>query len=62
MRGARPHPLFPREFPICLCAVVVLLNVAGRSLNVVSLAGLAFATGMVLDAAMFAFEKHSPVA
>jgi multidrug efflux pump subunit AcrB len=43
--------------PICLMAVVVLLNMAGRTLNVVSLAGLAFATGIVLDAAIVAFEN-----
>ena len=37
--------------------MVILLNIAGRTLNVVSLAGLAFATGMVLDAAIVCFEN-----
>ncbi len=45
------------SIPICLFATVVLLNFAGRSLNVISLAGLAFATGMVLDAAIVCFEN-----
>jgi multidrug efflux pump subunit AcrB len=57
MREWRGTLIISSAIPICLCAVVVLLNVAGRSLNVVSLAGLAFATGMVLDAAIVAFEN-----
>ena len=43
--------------PICLTATVVFLNLAGRSINVISLAGLAFATGMVLDAAIVVLEN-----
>jgi multidrug efflux pump subunit AcrB len=34
-----------------------VLSLAGRSLNVISLAGLAFATGMVLDAAIVVLEN-----
>lgn len=43
--------------PICLTATVVFLNLTGRSINVISLAGLAFATGMVLDAAIVVLEN-----
>jgi multidrug efflux pump subunit AcrB len=43
--------------PICLSATVVFLNMTGRSINVISLAGLAFATGMVLDAAIVVLEN-----
>src|SRR5438046_3047085 len=57
MREWRGTIIISTAIPICLFAVVVLLNLAGRSLNVVSLAGLAFATGMVLDAAIVAFEN-----
>jgi multidrug efflux pump subunit AcrB len=57
MREWRGTIIISTAIPICLFAVVVLLNVAGRTLNVVSLAGLAFATGMVLDAAIVAFEN-----
>jgi len=57
MRDWRGTIIISSAIPICLCAVVVLLNLAGRTLNVVSLAGLAFATGMVLDAAIVAFEN-----
>jgi multidrug efflux pump subunit AcrB len=57
MREWRATIIISSVIPICLCAVVVLLQLFGRSLNVVSLAGLAFATGMVLDAAIVAFEN-----
>ncbi|HPE29767.1 MAG TPA: efflux RND transporter permease subunit, partial [Parvularculaceae bacterium] len=43
--------------PICLTATVVFLNLSGRTINVISLAGLAFATGMVLDAAIVVLEN-----
>jgi multidrug efflux pump subunit AcrB len=57
MREWRGTLIIASVIPICLCAVVVLLNIAGRTLNVVSLAGLAFATGIVLDAVIVAFEN-----
>lgn len=43
--------------PLCLCFAFLVLDAAGRSLNVISLAGLAFATGMVLDAAIVVLEN-----
>ncbi|MBV9692747.1 MAG: efflux RND transporter permease subunit [Alphaproteobacteria bacterium] len=57
MREWRGTLIISAAIPICLMAVVVLLNLSGRTLNVVSLAGLAFATGIVLDAAIVAFEN-----
>ena len=57
MREWRGTLIISLAIPICLCAVVILLDAAGRTLNVVSLAGLAFATGMVLDAAIVCFEN-----
>ncbi|HEY5047635.1 MAG TPA: efflux RND transporter permease subunit [Rhizomicrobium sp.] len=57
MRDWRGTFIISSVIPICLCAVVLFLNLAGRTLNVVSLAGLAFATGIVLDAAIVAFEN-----
>ena len=44
--------------PICLMATIVVLNLTGRTINVISLAGLAFATGMVLDAAIVVLENY----
>ena len=57
MREWRGTLIISSAIPICLLAVLVLLNLTGRTLNVVSLAGLAFATGIVLDAAIVAFEN-----
>lgn len=45
------------SIPICLMATIIVLNMFGRSINVISLAGLAFATGMVLDAAIVVLEN-----
>lgn len=49
--------LIATAIPVCLAATVVFLNATGRSINVISLAGLAFATGMVLDAAIVVMEN-----
>lgn len=49
--------LIASAIPISLAATIIFLNVTGRSINVISLAGLAFATGMVLDAAIIVLEN-----
>lgn len=49
--------LIASAIPVCLTATIVFLNATGRSINVISLAGLAFATGMVLDAAIVVLEN-----
>jgi multidrug efflux pump subunit AcrB len=49
--------LIAASIPVCLAATIVFLNLSGRSINVISLAGLAFATGMVLDAAIVVLEN-----
>jgi multidrug efflux pump subunit AcrB len=43
--------------PICVVTAFIVLDAAGRTLNVISLAGLAFAVGMVLDAAIVVLES-----
>ncbi|NOX90990.1 MAG: efflux RND transporter permease subunit [Gammaproteobacteria bacterium] len=43
--------------PICVISTFMLLDATGRTLNVISLAGLAFAVGMVLDAAIVVLES-----
>ena len=43
--------------PLCLLIAFMILYAAGRTLNIISLAGLAFATGMVLDAAIVVLEN-----
>ncbi|MBN2752381.1 MAG: efflux RND transporter permease subunit [Rhodospirillaceae bacterium] len=43
--------------PISVIGTFVGMNILGRSLNVISLAGLAFAVGMVVDAAIVVLEN-----
>ncbi|MBE9539400.1 MAG: efflux RND transporter permease subunit [Proteobacteria bacterium] len=43
--------------PVSLLATFIVLKLTGRTLNVISLAGLAFAVGMVLDAAIVVLEN-----
>lgn len=57
LRQWRATLLIALAIPISLLATFIILNMAGRSLNVISLAGLAFATGMVLDAAIVVLEN-----
>lgn len=45
------------SIPICLIAGFSLMEATGRTLNVVSLAGLALAVGMVLDASIIVLEN-----
>ncbi|MCJ8271300.1 MAG: efflux RND transporter permease subunit, partial [Psychrosphaera sp.] len=57
LRRIKPTLLIGLAIPVSLLATFVVLQLAGRSLNVISLAGLAFATGMVLDAAIVVLEN-----
>lgn len=57
MRRMRATLIVAAAIPISLLATFVVLSAAGRSVNVISLAGLAFATGMVLDAAIVVLEN-----
>ena len=52
MRDARVTLLIAATIPVCLCATFIALAIMGRSLNVISLAGLAFAVGMVVEGAI----------
>lgn len=57
MRQFRATLIVAAAIPISLLATFLVLNIAGRSLNIISLAGLAFAVGMVLDAAIVVMEN-----
>ena len=57
LRRTAATMIIAAAIPICLMATLVVLNATGRSINVISLAGLAFATGMVLDAAIVVLEN-----
>ncbi|HHM06192.1 MAG TPA: efflux RND transporter permease subunit [Gammaproteobacteria bacterium] len=57
LRKLRATLMVALAIPVCLLGSFVLLDSAGRTLNVISLAGLAFAVGMVLDAAIVVLEN-----
>ena len=57
LRDARGTLLIATSIPVSLLTTFIVLQLTGRSLNVISLAGLAFAVGMVLDAAIVVSEN-----
>lgn len=57
LRNARATGLIALAIPISLLATFIVLKLTGRNLNVISLAGLAFAVGMVMDAAVVVAEN-----
>lgn len=57
MRQWRATLIVSATIPICLLITFVILDVTGNSINVISLAGLAFALGMVFDASIVVIEN-----
>jgi multidrug efflux pump subunit AcrB len=57
LRQIRATLLIAVTIPVCLLTTIIVLGLFGRTVNVISLAGLAFATGMVLDAAIVVLEN-----
>ena len=57
LRRFRATLIVAVAIPVSLLATFVVLNLTGRTLNIISLAGLAFAVGMVLDAAIVVLEN-----
>ena len=57
MRSRRATLLVTATVPLSLLVAFVALRVFGKSLNVISLAGLAFAVGLVMDAAIITLEN-----
>lgn len=54
---ARPTLVIGMAIPISIIGTFVVMFAAGRNLNVISLAGLAFAVGMVVDNAIVVLEN-----
>ena len=57
LRGWRATVMIALTIPFSLLSSLLVLSLFGRSLNVISLAGLAFAVGLVLDAAIIVQEN-----
>ncbi len=57
LRSARATFVVGLAIPVSVVSAFVAMALLGRSINVVSLAGIAFATGMVVDAAIVVLEN-----
>lgn len=57
LRSVRSVLIVALSIPLSLAAVFLVMKLLGRTLNVISLAGLAFATGMVVDNAIVVLEN-----
>jgi multidrug efflux pump subunit AcrB len=57
LRSYRITALAVLGIPICTVAALLGLSVAGRSINVISLAGIAFSIGMTLDNSIVVLES-----
>ncbi|MEQ9489858.1 MAG: efflux RND transporter permease subunit [Alphaproteobacteria bacterium] len=57
LRSVRATAVIALAIPVSVIASFVAMAALGRSLNVVSLAGIAFAVGMVVDAAIVVLEN-----
>ena len=57
LRSLRSLIVVAVSIPISLACVFLVMDALGRSLNVISLAGLAFAAGMVVDNAIVVLEN-----
>jgi multidrug efflux pump subunit AcrB len=57
LRKFRATLMVALAIPSCIITAFIILDVTDRTINVISLAGLAFAVGMVLDAAIVVLES-----
>ncbi len=57
LRKLRATMMVAASIPLCLLAAFSVLDATASTLNVISLAGLAFAVGMVLDASIVVLEN-----
>jgi hydrophobic/amphiphilic exporter-1 (mainly G- bacteria), HAE1 family len=57
LRSIRATAVVALAIPVSVISTFVALSFVGRSINVISLAGIAFAVGMVVDAAIVVLEN-----
>ena len=57
LRSARSTLIIAFSIPICIIATFIFIKGLDRTLNIVSLAGLGFAVGMVVDSAIVVLEN-----
>ncbi len=56
LRGWRAIFTITLTVPVALAASIIMLQLLGRSLNVISMAGMAFSVGLIMDAAIIVQE------
>ncbi len=57
LRKLRATLIVTLTIPLCLFVTFMVMKASGRTMNVISLAGMAFAVGMVMDAAIIVLEN-----
>ncbi|MDW3096097.1 MAG: efflux RND transporter permease subunit [Gammaproteobacteria bacterium] len=57
LRRFRATMVVTITIPLCLCVAFVIILASNKSINVISLAAMAFAVGMVMDAAIIVLEN-----
>ncbi|NVJ53294.1 MAG: efflux RND transporter permease subunit [Campylobacteraceae bacterium] len=57
LRSLSPTAVVSVAIPISIIGTFIILSVMGRSLNTISLAGISFAVGMLVDAAIVVLEN-----
>ena len=57
LRKLRATLIVTLTIPLCLFVTFIIMKGTGRTINVISLAGMAFAVGMVMDAAIIVLEN-----
>ncbi|WP_294965360.1 efflux RND transporter permease subunit [Sulfurimonas sp.] len=57
LRSFLPTAVVSASIPISIVATFIVLNIMDRSLNTISLAGISFAVGMLLDSAIVVLEN-----
>lgn len=57
LRKFRATLIVTLTIPLCLLVTFIVMNATGRTMNVISLAGMAFSVGMVMDAAIIVLEN-----
>ena len=57
LRSLRATAVVSLSIPVSIVATFVVMAITGRTLNVISLAGIAFAVGMIVDAAIVVLEN-----
>ncbi|MGM0622673.1 MAG: efflux RND transporter permease subunit [Campylobacterota bacterium] len=57
LRSVTPTAVVATAIPISIIGTFIVLDVMGRSLNTISLAGISFAVGMLIDSAIVVLEN-----